>query len=62
VLLDDDRSDDRLAATAGQRLRACVREDFGIDPTSLDAVGHGADEAAELRRGASVDGRRTQSS
>lgn len=47
---------ERPAATAGERLRAWVREDFGVDLSSIDGVGHGADEAAELWHGVSVDG------
>jgi len=54
--VNDDGSGARLAATAGQRLRAWVREDFDVDLTAIEAVGHGADEAAELWRGVSVDG------
>lgn len=45
-----------LAATAGERLAAWVREDFSLDLTSIDEVEHGADEAAELWRGVCVDG------
>lgn len=56
MLVNDDGSGDQLAATAGERLRAWVREDFGVDLTSIDGVGHGADEAAELWRGVSMDG------
>ena len=36
-----------LAATAGEPLGAWVREDFGLDLTSIDEVGHGADERAD---------------
>lgn len=40
----------------GERLRAWVREDFGVELTSIDRVGLGADAAAELWRGASAAG------
>lgn len=39
-------------------LRAWVREDFGVDLTALDEVEHGADEAAQLWRGARISGTR----
>jgi spectinomycin phosphotransferase len=54
--VDDDGTGERPAATAGETLRAWVRADFGVDLTSIDGVGHGADEEAELWRGVSVDG------
>lgn len=44
-----------MTATA-ERLRAGVREDFGVELTSIDRVGLGADAAAELWRGASAAG------
>jgi len=46
----DDGPDDRL--------RAWVREDFGVELASVDRVGHGADEAAELWRGVGRGGDR----
>jgi spectinomycin phosphotransferase len=33
-----------------------VREDFGVQLSSIDRVGHGADTAAEVWRGIAVDG------
>lgn len=39
-----------------ERLRAWIREDFGVDLASVDEVGHGADEAAQSWRGLSVNG------
>jgi len=54
--VNDDGAGDRLAATSGERVRAWVREDFGVDLISMDVTGHGADEAAELWRGVCVDG------
>ncbi len=56
MLVDDDGFGDGLVAGVGERLRGWVREDFGVDLSSIDGVGHGADEAAELWRGVSVDG------
>jgi len=41
---------------AGERLRTRVREDFDVDLVSMDEVGHGADESAELWRGTAADG------
>ncbi|WP_201447093.1 phosphotransferase enzyme family protein [Conexibacter woesei] len=38
------------------RLRAWVREDFGVELTSVEPVEHGADAAAEVRRGLASDG------
>jgi len=37
-------------------VREWVHDDFGIDLITLDPVGHGADERAELWRGAGADG------
>lgn len=45
-----------MAAPAGKRVRAWVREDFGIDLTSIHGVGHGTDEAAQLWRAVAADG------
>ncbi|HZN73120.1 MAG TPA: phosphotransferase [Micromonosporaceae bacterium] len=47
-----------MRPVAGERLRAWVREDFGVEFGALDEVGHGADEAAQLWRAAGKDGRR----
>ncbi len=44
--------------SAGDRLRASVRADFGIELTSIDRTGYGADVAAELWRAAAADGTR----
>jgi spectinomycin phosphotransferase len=55
-VLRHDRAGDRGAATGGERFSASVREDFGVDLTSINRVGHGGDEQAELWRGVSVDG------
>jgi hypothetical protein len=41
--------------SAHERLRAWVREDFGVQLSSIDRVGHGADTAAEVSRGIAVD-------
>ncbi|MGH3924974.1 MAG: phosphotransferase [Pseudonocardiaceae bacterium] len=54
VLVSDDGFVDHAAA--GERLRAWVREDFGVELTSIDRVGHGADTAAEAWRGVSTAG------
>ncbi len=43
-------------AATGERLRAWVLEDFGVELTSIDRVGHGADTAAEAWRGVSAAG------
>ncbi|TDD37235.1 phosphotransferase enzyme family protein [Saccharopolyspora elongata] len=43
---------------AAERLRAWVREDFGIDLVAFDPVGSGADVAAEVWRGTSAAGER----
>jgi len=56
--VNDDGAGDRLAATSGERVRAWVREDFGVDLISMDVTGHGADDAAELWRGVCMDGAR----
>jgi len=44
-----------IDAAVGERLRAWVREDFGLDLITIDATGYGADVAAELWRGTCVD-------
>ena len=54
MLVSDDGFVDHAAA--GERLRAWVREDFGVELTSIDRVGHGADTAAEAWRGVSAAG------
>ena len=54
----NEHGSDRRPSTAGDRLRVWVREDFGVELTSIDPVAHGADAAADLWRGASVEGAR----
>jgi spectinomycin phosphotransferase len=56
LLVMDDGAGGRARETADARLRDWVGEDFGIDLVSVDGVGYGADEAAQLWRGVSVDG------
>lgn len=43
---------------ADDRLLAWVREDFGVELTAVEPVEHGADAAAEVRRGIASDGAR----
>ncbi|MER5337792.1 phosphotransferase [Micromonospora sp. NPDC002717] len=43
---------------APEALRAWVREDFGVDLTGAEAVGHGADRHARLWQARSADGTR----
>jgi spectinomycin phosphotransferase len=45
-----------VANSGDDRLRAWLREDFGVQLSSIDRVGHGADAAAEVWRGIAVDG------
>jgi hypothetical protein len=42
--------------SADERLQGWVREDFGVQLSSIDRVEHGADAAAEVWRGIAVDG------
>ncbi len=44
-------------AGLGEHLRGWIREDFGIALTSVDKVDHGGDEAADLWRCVTLDGR-----
>jgi spectinomycin phosphotransferase len=44
------------ANSADERLQAWVREDFGVQLSSIDRVEHGADATAEVWRGVAVDG------
>jgi len=46
----------RRPAPASDTLRVWVRQDFGVEITTLSAVEHGADEAAQLWRGLGAGG------
>jgi len=49
-------TDNRLTVTSAECIREWVLADFGIDLTSVEGVGDGADGLAELWRAPSMDG------
>jgi spectinomycin phosphotransferase len=53
---NDDRSGRRFDAAGGERLRAWVRQEFGLDLITIEATGHGADVEAQVWRGTCADG------